>query len=178
MLGIIKRSFKHLNKDSFIPLYKALVRPILEYGQPAWSPVYEREADSLEGVQRRATCLIPEIKDFPYRQRLKFLNLPTLKHRRLRGDMIYTYKLLTNQIYTDHEILELVDQNSITRGHKLKIKKPKFKTSLRQKFFTNRVMEQWNKLPSNLIEAPSTNAFKNRFDKIWEDKEIYEYKGH
>ena len=178
ILGIIKRSFKTLNKDSFIPLYKALVRPILEYGQPAWFPLYEREADALEAVQRRATCLISGIKHLPYRERLKYLNLPTLKHRRLRGDMIYTYKLLTKQIYTDHEILKLVDESSITRGHKLKITKPKFKTNLRQKFFTNRVVEEWNKLPDQLVEAPSTNAFKNRFDKLWEDEEIYEYKGH
>ena len=178
ILGIIKRSFKSLNKDSFIPLYKALVRPILEYGQPAWFPLYEREADALEAVQRRATCLILGIKHLPYRERLKYLNLPTLKHRRLRGDMIYTYKILTQQIYTDHEILKLVDENSITRGHKLKITKPKFKTSLRQKFFTNRVVEEWNKLPASVIEAPSINAFKNRFDKLWEDEQIYEYKGH
>ena len=178
ILGIIKRSFKTLNKDSFIPLYKASVRPILEYGQPAWFPLYEREADALEAVQRRATCLISGIKHLPYRERLKYLNLPTLKHRRLRGDMIYTYKLLTKQIYTDHEILKLVDESSITRGHKLKITKPKFKTNLRQKFFTNRVVEEWNKLPDQLVEAPSTNAFKNRFDKLWEDEEIYEYKGH
>ena len=92
--------------------------------------------------------------------------------------MIYTYKILTQQIYTDHEILKLVDENSITRGHKLKITKPKFKTSLRQKFFTNRVVEEWNKLPASVIEAPSINAFKNRFDKLWEDEQIYEYKGH
>ena len=160
-------------------MYKSLVRPILEYGQPAWAPMYEREADSIEAVQRRATCLIPQLKNQPYRDRLKQLNLPTLKHRRIRGDMIYIYKLLTKKIYTDHEIIHLVDESSITRGHKLKITKPKFKTTIRQKYFTNRVVEGWNKLPADVIEAPSTNSFKNRFDKIWKDRdEIYEYKGH
>ena len=80
---------------------------------------------------------------------------------------IYVYKLLTNKVYTDHPILKLMNENSITRGHKLKLEKMAFKTTVRQKFFTNRIVEPWNKLPSNVIEAPSINAFKNRFDKLW-----------
>ena len=177
ILGIIKRSFKNLDSETFRFLYKALVRPILEYGQPAWTPFYEREADTLEAVQRRATCLVASIKDQPYCDRLRHLKLPTLKHRRFRGDMIYTYKILTNQIYTDKPILEL-KKDSVTRGHKFKLEKPRVETTLRQKFFTNRVIEPWNKLPASIIDAPSTNAFKNRFDAAWSTDEIYEYKGH
>ena len=32
MMGLIKRTFVHLDKEIFIKLYKALVRPHVEYG--------------------------------------------------------------------------------------------------------------------------------------------------
>jgi len=44
--------------------------------------------DELERVQKRATKLIPELSNKPYRERLKILHLPTLKYRRYREDMI------------------------------------------------------------------------------------------
>jgi hypothetical protein len=50
----------------------------------------------MEKVQRRATKLIPAIKDFSYEERLKhlkFLKLPSLKYRRLRGDLIQVFNL-------------------------------------------------------------------------------------
>ena len=37
------------------------------------------------------------IKNFTYKDRLKRLKLPTLKYRRIRGDMIEVYKILTNK---------------------------------------------------------------------------------
>ena len=40
-----------------------------------------------------------------------------------------------------------------------------------------RVAKVWNKLPDQVINAASTNAFKNRLDKYWESEEIY-YSNH
>ena len=42
----------------------------------------------------RATKLVSNLKDLPYELRLKELKLPTLAHRRLRGDMLQTFKLV------------------------------------------------------------------------------------
>ena len=38
ILGLIRRSFKYLNQDMFLTLYKTLVRSVLEYTSPVWSP--------------------------------------------------------------------------------------------------------------------------------------------
>ena len=82
-----------LQKDNFLLLYKALVRPHLEYAHAVWSPHLKKHIQAIENVQRRATKLVPEIKTLSYEQRLSHLGLATLAYRRARGDMIETYKL-------------------------------------------------------------------------------------
>ena len=54
----------------------------------------KRQSAAIERVQRRATKLLYEIREWSYERRLKFLNLPSLKYRRCRGDLIQTYKIL------------------------------------------------------------------------------------
>ena len=51
---------------------------------------------AIEGVHRRARKLIPALKNNTYKERLSHLKLPSLAHRRRRGDMIYTYKIISS----------------------------------------------------------------------------------
>ena len=97
MLGIIKRNFRDIKQDAFIMLYKPLVRSHLEYANSVWSPHHLQETESLEKVQKRATKLIIPLKHKSYEERLRILNLPSLKFRRIRGDMIKLYKILTGK---------------------------------------------------------------------------------
>ena len=48
----------------------------------------------LECIQRRATTIIPELRDFNYEECLKECGLTTLQTRRLRGDQIEVFKIL------------------------------------------------------------------------------------
>ena len=48
-----------------------------------------------------------------------------------------------------------------TRGHSLKIRGSKFQTELRRNFFTQRVVNLWNSLPSEAVEATSLNVFNS-----------------
>ena len=50
----------------------------------------------LEKIQRRATKLIPELRDLTYEERLKECGLTTLETRRLRGDQIEVFKILNS----------------------------------------------------------------------------------
>ena len=93
------RTFKHINIDSFTILYKTYIRPNLEFCISAWCPYMSKDIDVMEKVQRRATRKVPELKHLKYEDRLKKLEIYHLSARRLRGDLIETYKLLNN--FTD-----------------------------------------------------------------------------
>ena len=63
VLGMIRRNTTYKEKSLIIPLYKAIVRPHLEYCIQAWNPHLRKDVDMLEKIQRRATKLIPELRD-------------------------------------------------------------------------------------------------------------------
>ena len=75
----------------------------MEYAVQAWSPKLVRDIDKLEKVQRRATKLVPEIRDLPYEVRLRELGLPSLLERRVRGDMIEVFKIVNGFENIDSE---------------------------------------------------------------------------
>ena len=143
----------------------SLVRPHLEYANTVWGPHYVTDQQDLEKVQRRATKLIQSIKDLPYEDdRLRKLNMPSLCHRRLRGDMINTYKIVTGSYKVDKSIFFQPARETTTRGHRFKLYKQHARTLGKQKTFGNRVLNEWNKLPPYVVEAENVNAFKNRLD--------------
>ena len=63
VLGMIRRNITYKEKSLIIPLYKAIVRPHLEYCIQAWNQHLRKDVDLLEKIQRRATKLIPELRD-------------------------------------------------------------------------------------------------------------------
>jgi hypothetical protein len=163
ILGLIRRSFEYIDCESMKLLFTALVRPHLEFSNAAWSPRLEKDKQLIEGVLRRATKVVGGLRDLDYEQRLARMKMPSMAYRRVRGDLIETYKY-THDLYKIEADLFTLDRESKTRGHAFKLKKPRCNTTLRQNFFAQRVIERWNHLPSSIVEAPTLNAFKNRLD--------------
>ena len=104
VLGMIRRNITYKDKSLIVPLYKAIVRPHLEYCIQAWSPYLRKDIDMLEKIQRRATKLIPGLRDLRYEERLKEYGLTTLETRRLRGDQIEVFKILNGYENIDSNI--------------------------------------------------------------------------
>jgi len=100
ILGIISKSSECVDADR---LYKALVRPVIEYANSIWGP----------------WC-------------------------------IYSFTFVT---YTS------------IRGHKLKLCKPRARTNVRLNSFSNRVINDWNNIPANVVNGHSISCFKNMLDK-------------
>ena len=101
IVAIIRKTFQHFDKTTFINLYKTYVRPVIEYGNAIWGPQYILDQQEVEKVQRRATKLINDLQDRTYDDRLAVLSLPSLQYRRKRGDMVMTYQLLHNNLDLD-----------------------------------------------------------------------------
>ena len=85
VLACMKRAFTDLNNDGFLKLYKAMVRPIMEYANTIWGPHFLFDKRRLERVQRRATKMIPSLSNKSYQHHLTSLDLPSLTYRNTRG---------------------------------------------------------------------------------------------
>ena len=170
MLGIIKRNFIHLTPDSFVILYKALVRSHLEYAVAVWNPHYQFLIEKLEKVQKRATKLVLTVKSLNYEERLRKLNLPTLKFRRIRGDMIQVYKIFNGKY--DEEVTRHYESHYDLRGHQFSIYQSQIHSDIRKFNFANRVASLWNSLPEAVVCADTVDTLKNRLDKFWQDQEV------
>ena len=84
--------------------------------------------------------------------------------RRLRGDLIETYKILKGLDKLDAGRLFPMLGESRTRGHSLRIRGNSFRTEMRKTFFTQRVVSLWNSLPQKVVEASSLAIFKRALD--------------
>ena len=62
VLGIIKWSYEDKSIANLLPLYKAIVRPYIEYCVQCWRPYYQKDVDNLEKIQRRATRTMEELR--------------------------------------------------------------------------------------------------------------------
>ena len=165
ILGMIYRNFCLLDKDNILRLYKLLVRPHLEYAVQAWSPYMVKDIEKLESVQRRATRMIQGFRNLDYKERLRRCGLTTLKTRRIRGDMIETYKILTGKEGLDKDIFFKPPHRTLGRGHDLKLYKNKCRLDVRKFFFSHRVVDEWNKLPVDVVESETLDQFKARIDR-------------
>jgi hypothetical protein len=172
ILGRIYRTMEYKSVENILPLYLTLVRPHLEYCVQAWAPYFTKDIEKLENVQKRALRMIPELSHLSYEEKLEKLNLFSLTKRRLRGDMIETFKIFQGLDNIDSEVF--FSRNfSKTRGHSYKLYKGPFKRQLRQNFYSQRIIEPWNRLPPEVVEAPSLGSFKNSIDIYFQENNIF-----
>ena len=142
------------------------MRPHLEYANSVWSPLNKTDATLIENVQRRATKLVPNLKELDYEDRLKKLKLPSLSYRRLRGDLIETYKITHGLYNIDPESFFEFNCDARTRGHNYKIKKQSARLEIRKHYYGMRVVDLWNSLPNSVVKAKTINSFKNQLDRL------------
>lgn len=178
LLGLISRNFSNLTRDAFILIYKSVVRSHIEYAVSVWFPWRMKDIEAVERVQRRATKMVKECCGLPYVERLKKLELPCLRMRRVRGDLLYVYRMMT----CDAEEVDVFPklkrhEDMRTRGHNFKLDGQRFKHDIKKFGFSNRIVQLWNGLPVEVVNAQSVNEFKNKFDIfIGMNESLYDYR--
>ena len=152
-IGIIKRCFTGLDKKVCV-LYRSIIRPVLEYAAPAWSTWLKKDIDLLESVQERCLSLASGNE-----------KLDSLRDRRKRADLTETYKMLNGYYKNDPNKFFSLSQLRL-RGHPLKLTKQHTNCDRGKYFFSNRVVDDWNSLPTETATAPSLSTFKKRLRSL------------
>ena len=169
IMGLIRRTFSYLDPITFKKLYTSFVRPHLEYAQPVWSPHLRKHIKMLENVQIRATKLVDGMKNLEYTERLKELKLPTLLHRRERGDMIQVWKHFnTYDQSTLSTNFKICPRTNRKHCYQITWNRPKDGAhGVQTNSFYFRTANKWNNLPTKVVEAKNINTFKSRLDEAW-----------
>ena len=124
----------------------------------------------MKKVQRRFTKRIQGMENLSYEERLHALKLPSLEYRRLRGDLIEVCKTVRhlNDPSTTSSLFTLHDFNNVsTRGHDFKLEKVSIPSNKKHaNFFTNRIINHWNALPNETVNAGTLCTFKIHVDRF------------
>lgn len=160
-LGLINKVFQNKSRKSIARLYKAYIRPTLEYSSVVWNPHTIGNTTKLERVQRRMCRMIPSIHDLPYKMQLASLGMLSLKARRLRYQLISIFKMYIKTTDIELGSLFTLAKDKNTRGHNATLILKYARNNYRLHFFTISAIHLWNKLPQTLIDSTCVTQFKN-----------------
>ena len=173
VLGQLSRAVLYRDSTTFIRLYLVYVRPILEYCIQAVGPYTAAVKLCLERVQMRAVKMVTDIGGGSYTDKLTRLKLTSLEERRWRGDMIQTWRIMTGKdmvkvetwfdLESDRKRQGATTTRNASQHHAIRPRD--YQHEDRGKFFSNRVVKDYNSLPDHVKQASNINSFKNSLDR-------------
>nr|CAH7747817.1 unnamed protein product [Callosobruchus chinensis] len=164
-LGYLFRARKYFSPSKLLTLYKAQIRPSLEYCSHIWGAAAATTLSIFDAVKRRAIRLI----DDP----ALTCHLQPLSHQRAVGDLLlfchYSNGFCSSELTSI--ILPLSKPARCTRGtssfHPKAVVLHTSRTERYDRTFIPRVSRAWNGLPGDLLVEPArVGLFKSRVNKL------------
>ena len=170
ILGQISRSFHFRDRKTFLKLYTTYVRVHMEFAVPAWSPWQLGDIRKLEAVQQQAVNMISGLQGSTYEEKLSELGLQTLHERRVKFDMVETFKIVKGFSNSPHTrwftlVGETIGRETRNRSYTDNIVIKRCNGEVRRNFFSQRVGELWNSIPDAIKNSPSINSFKKNYTR-------------
>ena len=156
--------------EFMVHILKTHIRPILEYASPVWNTGYVQDTKRLESVQRLWTRQIKGLEEKDYGIRLNTLNLYSVKGRLLRADLIKCWKIFNGHCPIKPTDLWKLSSDQRNRGHRFKLNVNRCQIDARSRFFTERVIKDWNSLPDWAVSSGSLVEFKAALETCLADK--------
>jgi len=105
----------------------------------------------------------------PYARRLEILDLQSLYFCRELNDLLFLFKILVRLVDINLDSHLIFKDPGPTRGDTLKLIKPPFQKDHTKNSLLLRIVDNWNSLPVEALEARSVNSFKLIVQKFLND---------
>ena len=169
-LGFLKRNLRGAPYKCRETAYITLIRSQMEYCSSVWDPKFKKDSDSLERIQRKAarwSRCIPPYGEYKVTSLLKDLKWEPLAGRRRTQRLTLLYKILNDKVRIKPDTID-IHQNLNSRPRGNSNPKPLIRPSAKGRSSplwdstVFRSIPEWNRLPANVAEAGSVEAFKSQ----------------
>ena len=161
----ILRCFVSRDVELLVKAFIVYFRLLVEYNSVVWSPSNIQDIVRVEQVQRKFTKALPGFKTLSYVSRLNKLGLLSLEQRRLHSDLIMCYKIIFGIVgVCNSDFFQFSYTAKSTRGHPYKLFKKHNTSTVRQNFFSQRIINVWNYLPPDIVEFTLLRSFKRTIE--------------
>ena len=120
----------------------------------------------IESVQRKFTNRLSGMKQLSYPERLSKLGIDSLETRRLKSDLCMYYNIIHKHVDLNLKDFFLLSTSTLTRGHNFKLVKPICSTNFQLNQFSNRCINAWNSLTSQIVNVDTIFMFKRYISTI------------
>ena len=108
--------------------------------------------------------MFPDLRTLSYADRLQSIGLWSLEERRNRSDLLEVFRMYKGWSRISFGSMFTLSSVTTTTGHTVKIAKNRCLLDSRRHFFSERVIDRWNRLPQHIIDSVSFDAFKSGLD--------------